>query len=87
MQVSFAPGQQQQTVQVNTVSDARYEREESFTAILSLVSDSEGVMLGSQDTATATILDDDRERIDTTEKIIIIDVIMMNLICRNHCWI
>ena len=67
--MTFAPGQQQQTVQVNTANDARYEREESFTAVLSLASNSEGVVLGSQDTATATILDDDRETIDTIEKV------------------
>jgi hypothetical protein len=54
---------------VNTVNDARYEREESFTAVLSLASNSEGVVLGSQDTATATILDDDREITDTIEKV------------------
>lgn len=67
MQVTFAPGQQQQTVQVNTVNDARYEREESFTAVLSLASNSEGVVLGSQDTSTATIVDDDRETSDTID--------------------
>ena len=65
--MTFASGQQQQTVQVNTVNDARYEGAESFTAVLSLASDSEGVVLGSQDTATATILDDDRETSDTIE--------------------
>ena len=65
--MTFAPGQQQQTVQVNTINDARYEGVESFTAVLSLASDSEGVVLGSQDTATATILDDDRETSDTIE--------------------
>ena len=67
VQVTFAPGQQQQTVQVNTVNDARYEREESFTAVLSLASNSEGVVLGSQDTSTATIVDDDRETSDTID--------------------
>ena len=59
VQVTFAPTQQSQTVQVNTVSDTNYEQEESFSAILSLPSNSEGVVLGTQDTATATILDDD----------------------------
>ena len=62
--MTFAPGVQQQTAQVNTVSDSRYEREESFTAVLSLSSNSEGIVLGNQDTATATILDDDCESID-----------------------
>ena len=81
--MTFAPGQQQQTVQVNTVNDARYEREESFTAVLSLASNSEGVVLGSQDTATATILDDDREMIDTTENV----DFMCYIISRNHRWI
>lgn len=57
--MTFAPGQQQQVVEVNTVRDSTYEREESFSAVLSLPSDSEGVELGSQDTATATIQDDD----------------------------
>ena len=59
--MTFAPGQQQQVVEVNTVRDSTYEREESFSAVLSLPSDSEGVELGSQDTATATIQDDDGE--------------------------
>ena len=61
VQVTFTPGQVQQTVQVNTLSDARYERNETFTAVLSLSSNSEGVVLGDEDTAMATILDDDRE--------------------------
>ena len=57
--MTFAPGERSQTVQVSTVSDTTYERRESFSAILSLPSNSEGVVLGTQDTATATILDDD----------------------------
>lgn len=61
VQVTFAPGQQSQTVQVATVGDTRYEGDESFSAILSLPTNSEGVVLGDQDTATATIQDDDRE--------------------------
>ena len=61
VQVTFAPGQQQQTVQVSTVGDSRYEGDESFVAVLSLPTNSEGVVLGDQDTAAATILDDDGE--------------------------
>lgn len=82
--MTFAPGQQQQSVQVNTVNDARYEREESFTASLSLASNSEGVVLGSQDTATATILDDDRKTSDAFENV---DFMQCNIISRNHNWI
>lgn len=59
VQVTFAPMQQQQTVQVNTVADTTYEQEENFFGVLSLPSGSDGVTLGTQDTATVTILDDD----------------------------
>ena len=59
--MTFAPGVQEQTVDVNTVGDTRYERDENFFAALSLPSNSQGVVLGDQDTATATIIDDDRK--------------------------
>ena len=61
VQVVFAPGEQEQTVEVTTIGDTRYERDEEFFALLSLPTNSQGVVLGSQDTATATIVDDDRK--------------------------
>ena len=65
VQVVFAPGEQEQTVEVTTIGDTRYETDEEFFALLSLPTNSQGVVLGSQDTATATIVDDDRKLLQT----------------------
>ena len=58
MTVTFLPGGSTASVMVSIVDDGIIEVTEMFSATLTGVSN---VVIGSDDTATVTILDDDRE--------------------------
>ena len=58
MTVTFLPGGSTASVMVSIVDDSNIEDTEMFSATLTAVSN---VVIGSDDTATVTILDDDRE--------------------------
>ena len=58
--VTFLPGQTTASVSVSIVDDSNIEDTEMFSATLAGVSN---VVIGSDDTATVTILDDDRKSI------------------------
>ena len=58
MTVTFLPGESTASVSVSIVDDSNIEDTEMFTATLTAVSN---VVIGNDDTATVTILDDDRE--------------------------
>ena len=60
MTVTFLPGQTTASVSVSIVDDSNIELTEMFTATLTGVSN---VVIGNDDTATVTILDDDRKSI------------------------
>ena len=56
--VTFGPGESAASVSVSIVDDSNIEDTEMFSATLTAVSN---VVIGSDDTATITIIDDDRE--------------------------
>ena len=58
MTVTFLPGESTASVSVSIVDDGIIEVTEMFSAVLTGVSN---VVIGSDDTATVTILDDDRK--------------------------
>ena len=58
--MTFEPGQSTQTVSVPLLNDDVYELSEEFTGRLSLEAGSSGITI-SQDSAVATIADDDGE--------------------------
>ena len=58
MTVTFLPGESTASVSVSIVDDSNIEDTEMFTATLTGVSN---VVIGSDDTATVPILDDDRK--------------------------
>ena len=58
MMVTFGPGETTASVSVSIVEDSNIEDTEMFSAVLTAVS---SVVIGSDDTATVTIVDDDRE--------------------------
>ena len=58
MTVTFLSGESTASVSVSIVDDSNIEDTEMFTATLTGVSN---VVIGSDDTATVTILDDDRK--------------------------
>ena len=58
MMVTFGPGESTASVSVSIVEDSNIEDTEMFSAVLAAVS---SVVIGSDDTATVTIVDDDRE--------------------------
>ena len=60
MTVTFLSGESTASVSVSIVDDGNIEDTEMFTATLTAVSN---VVIGNDDTATVTILDDDRESI------------------------
>ena len=60
MMVTFLPGESTHSLSVSIVDDSNIEDTEMFSAILTGVSN---VVIGNDDTATITILDDDRKSI------------------------
>ncbi len=60
VRVTFEPGQSTQTVSVPLFNDDVYELSEEFNGRLSLEAGSSGIMI-NQDSAVATIADDDGE--------------------------
>ena len=58
MMVTFGPGENTASVSVSIVEESNIEDTEMFSAVLTTVS---SVVIGSDDTATVTIVDDDRE--------------------------
>ena len=60
MTVTFLPGETTASVSVSIVDDSNIEDTEKFSATLTAVSN---VVIGNDDTATITILDDDRKSI------------------------
>ena len=60
MTVTFLPGETTASVSVSIVDDSNIEDTERFSATLTGVSN---VVIGNDDTATITILDDDRKSI------------------------
>ena len=60
MTVTFLSGESTASVSVSIVDDSNIEDTEMFTATLTGVSN---VVIGNDDTATVTILDDDRKSI------------------------
>ena len=60
MTVTFLPGESTASVSVSIVDDSNIEDTEKFSATLTAVSN---VVIGNDDTATITILDDDRKSI------------------------
>ena len=58
MTVTFLPGESTASVSVSIVDDSNIEDTEMFSATLTAVSN---VVIGSDNTATITIVDDDRE--------------------------
>ena len=61
MMVTFQPGESTASVSVSIVDDSNIENTEMFTARLTTTDSN--VVIGSDDTATVTILDDDRTSI------------------------
>ena len=61
MMVTFQPGESTASVSVSIVDDSNIENTEMFTARLTTTDSN--VVIGSDDTATVTILDDDRRSI------------------------
>ena len=59
--VTFAPSETSRIVMVPIINDNVYEGLEQFTARLSLPAGATGVMLGTADTATVDITDNDCE--------------------------
>ena len=57
--VTFLPGETTAPVSVSIVDDSNIEDTEMFSATLTTMDSN--VVIGSDDTATVTILDDDRE--------------------------
>lgn len=55
--ITFSAGITEFAITVSTLDDDNLEQEESFTALLS--SPSEGLVIGAQDTARVTILDNE----------------------------
>ncbi len=55
--LTFEPGMVQQVVPINITDDNTNEEQESFTVMLS---NPRGAQLGSEQTATVTVQDDDR---------------------------
>ncbi len=55
--ITFTPGETQCSILVDILQDDIAELQEDFIAVLSNAS--EGLIVGSQNTATATIADDD----------------------------
>ena len=60
MMVTFLPGESTHSLSVSIVDDNNIEDTEMFSATLTAVSN---VVIGNDDTATITILDDDRRSI------------------------
>ena len=60
--VTFAPGETVQYVNVSVANDGVVEGDEMFTA--TLTSTDSTVMIGSNNSATATIIDNDSKSID-----------------------
>ena len=58
MTVTFAPSETEKIVNVSVLNDDTFESTETFTAMLTAVPGSMA-MIGTADTATATITDDD----------------------------
>ena len=58
MTVTFLSGESTASVSASIVDDSNIEDTEMFSAVLTAVSN---VVIGSDDTATVTILDDDRK--------------------------
>ena len=58
VRVTFLPGESKASIRVPIVDDSNIEDTEMFTATLTGVSN---VVIGTNGTATITILDDDRE--------------------------
>ena len=70
MMVTFGHGERTASVSVSIVNDSNIEATEMFSATLTAVSN---VVIGIDDTATVTILDDDREYISYFVKFVIGD--------------
>ena len=80
MTVTFQPGESTASVSVSIVNDSNIEATEMFSATLTAVSN---VVIGIDDTAIVTILDDDCESMGVLfcERIILIKSSITILLC------